>query len=100
MSLTTEDTESTEGGDLMFTLRDQGDYPTNALQCQADHRYGSLYLRFDGYGDAHSEDGHGWPVCVELYENELRVVVWSDIDKQDPTHIIPLTKAKESLRRI
>jgi hypothetical protein len=80
---------------LKFTLTDQES--GNTIQGEADYRYDSIYLRFDGYGEAGSEDGHGWPVLVEFYDNKLQVAVWNDITKQDPI-IIPLSGAKESLR--
>ena len=80
---------------LKFTLTDQESGDT--IQGEADYRYGSIYFRFDGYGDANSEDGHGCPVLVEFYDNNLQVAVWNDITKQDPI-IIPLSGAKESLR--
>ena len=35
-------------------------------------------------------EGHGTPVFIELYKGELRVIVWADINQEDPTHIIPL----------
>lgn len=52
----------------------------------------SLYA--EGYGDQTSAEGHGTPVFLELYKGELRLVVWSDINKEDPTHIIPLGGAR------
>ena len=81
---------------LQFTLIDQESQKT--IKSQAEYENGNLCLRFNGYGDSSSEDGHGCPVMIEFYNNELRVVVWGNINEQDPTHIIPLTKAKESLR--
>jgi hypothetical protein len=80
---------------LKFTLTDEGS--DNTIQGEAEYRYGSVYLRFDGYGDAHTEDGHGWPLLIEFYDNKLQVIMWSDINRQDPI-TIPLEGAKESLR--
>jgi hypothetical protein len=87
--------ESKPMTNLKFTLTDQ--VSDNTIQCEAEYRYGSMWLRFDGYGDAHSEDGHGWPLSIEFYDNKLQVLVWNDINKQDPI-TIPLEGAKESLR--
>ena len=79
-----------------FTLTDQES--GNTIQCEARHdRYSGLFLRFNGYGEASAEDGDGFPVLIEFYNNKLQVAVWNDINKQDPI-IIPLDKAKESLR--
>ena len=58
----------------------------------------SIYISPKGYGDCGTEDGHGCPVMLEIWEGELRVVVWSDINQEDPTHIISIAGAKEELR--
>jgi len=55
-------------------------------------------IRPEGYGEASAADGHGFPVLLERYNGELRLVVWADINKQDPTHIICLDGAQESRR--
>jgi hypothetical protein len=81
---------------LKFTLTDQKS--GNTIQCEARHEcHSGLFLRFNGYGEAFAEDGDGFPVLIEFYNNKLQVAVWNDINKQDPI-IIPLDKAKESLR--
>ena len=59
----------------------------------------NLILRFEGFGDHNSEDGYGAPVLVENWEGKLRVVVWADINQEDPTHVIDLTGARERNRR-
>lgn len=58
-----------------------------------------ISLFAEGYGDRTSEDGHGTPVYLELYEGALRLVVWADINVEEPTHIIGLGAAKERCRR-
>lgn len=57
----------------------------------------SLYA--EGYGDCGSAEGHGTPVFIELYKGELRVLVWADINQEDPTDIIPLGGAREDRRQ-
>lgn len=52
----------------------------------------------EGYGDKCSEAPHGSPLVVELYEGKLRAIIWSDINQEDPTHIIDLSGAMESKR--
>lgn len=52
-----------------------------------------------GYGDRTSADGHGTPVFIELLRGELRLLVWSDINAEEPTHIISLGGAREDRRR-
>lgn len=68
-------------------------------KCVAEYGTGCVQLGFDGYGDAGSAEGHGRPVTVEYYGNQVRVLVWADINQEDPTHIIPLDEAKEEKRR-
>jgi len=44
-------------------------------------------------------EGNRPVILVELWEGELRCIVWSDIKQADPTHIIPLTDALISNRK-
>ncbi len=52
----------------------------------------------EGHGDYGSEDGHGSPIFLELYQGRLRLLVWADINSEEPTHIIDLAGAKEDQR--
>jgi hypothetical protein len=52
-----------------------------------------------GYGDRTSAEGHGSPVFLELHKGELRLLVWGDINAEEPTHIIPLGEAREHRRQ-
>jgi hypothetical protein len=52
----------------------------------------------EGYGDLCSPDGKGVPILIDYYDGRLRVVVWSDINQEDPTHTIDLEGARESAR--
>ena len=54
-----------------------------------------IYLKPKGYGDCSSADGHGIPIMLELYGDKLRLLVWSNIMQEDPTHIIDLEDARE-----
>jgi hypothetical protein len=57
----------------------------------------SLYAL--GYGDRTSAEGHGTPLFIEVHCGELRLLVWSDINSEEPTHVIPLGGAREDRRR-
>jgi len=59
----------------------------------------SILMGPKGYGDFCSNDGNGYPVMIEKLDGELRVIIWGDINKEDPTHIISLEGAKEDLRK-
>lgn len=58
----------------------------------------NILIRAKGYGDFCSADGEGYPILIEQGNGVLRVVIWGDINQEDPTHIIELGDAKESNR--
>lgn len=58
-----------------------------------------LDLSFEGYGDFCSQDGSGSPIIIEYYQGELRIIVWANINQEDPTHVISLEGAKEIYRK-
>lgn len=58
----------------------------------------TLWVEIPGIGDCCSEDGHGAAVLVERWDGEWRVVVWADINQEDPTHIVSLSGAAETKR--
>lgn len=51
-----------------------------------------------GHGDLGSADGHGCPIFIEFYKGCLRVIVFPDINVEDP-QIIDLSGAREDRRR-
>lgn len=60
---------------------------------------GGIDVKIEGYGDYSSQNGHGTPVFLELYRGELRLVVFADINSEEPTHIISLEGAREDKRK-
>lgn len=48
-------------------------------------RAGAVLLRPEGTGDFCSADGDGCPVLVEWGDRGPRVIVWADINQEDPT---------------
>lgn len=64
-------------------------------------RFGTQFLNIGavGYGEKAAENGHGFPVMLEVHQGRLRLLVWGDINLEDPTHSISLEGARESLRR-
>jgi len=58
-----------------------------------------ILIKPKGYGDFCTDNGYGSPVLIELCNGHPRVVVWSDINQEDPTHIVSLEGAAESLRK-
>jgi len=48
----------------------------------------------DGYGVKSIRDRTGVVICIRLYNGELAVLIWSDINQQEPTHVISLENAR------
>jgi hypothetical protein len=59
---------------------------------------GQIFIHVEGYGDCCSTDGHGHPIAIELADGDLRVIVWGDINCEDPTRIISMKEALEAKR--
>ena len=64
----------------------------------ADEQRG-LVIYPAGYGCFGCADGTAGPILLELYEGRLRLLVWDDINLEDPSHIIDLEDAREAQRR-
>jgi hypothetical protein len=58
-----------------------------------------IAIRIEGYGDLGSAEGHGTPILLERHEGRLRLVIWDDINQEEPTAIIGLEGARESKRK-
>jgi hypothetical protein len=58
----------------------------------------NIEIKVEGYGDPNSVDGEGSPILIEYADGKLRVVVWPDINVEEPI-IIELDGAKESNRK-
>ena len=84
-------------GELRGILRDETN--DTYLNARVAFTCGKIYIHIDGYGDACSLDGEGEPIVVDFYNKKLQVLIWSDINKQDPTHVIDLAEAKEKNRK-
>lgn len=80
--------------ELAVELQDQGTDrdPRRSVRAKVVATPYSIDVGFEGYGGP--EDApNGWPVSCDLYEGRLQVVVWADIDSEDPTHTIDLARA-------
>jgi hypothetical protein len=89
----------TEPHPCSTTLKDAHPDHSGALPIRLVVSPNGVALYAAGYGDGGSAEGHGTPVFIELYRGELRVLVWGDINREDPTHIIPLGGAREDRRQ-
>jgi len=64
-----------------------------------------IQIEAAGYNACNSADdqqpgnGNMSIVALEVWEGQLRLIVWSDINQEDPTHIIPLEGARITARK-
>lgn len=49
-----------------------------------------------GYGECEAAPGAGFPIVLEYYDGKLTLRVFSDINSEAPTHVIPMEGALES----
>lgn len=82
-----------------YTLFDKSEKSNREVDVKIECENGMIFISPKGYGDATSEDGYGSPILLEVWNGELRIVAWADINEQDATHIISLEKARENLRK-
>ena len=73
------------------------DYPSITIPVHLVCENGQLWIQPQGYGEKCTEDGEGSPVGMEIWQSRLRLVVFDDINCEDPK-IIDLENAKESCR--
>ena len=55
----------------------------------------NLEVYLDGIGIKGEADGPA--IYVEFYEDKWQLVVWSDINEEDPTHTIDMSGAMEKM---
>jgi len=58
---------------------------------------GQIWIQPQGYGEKCAVDGQGWPVGIEIWQGKLRMIVFDNINREDP-QIIDLENAKEIAR--
>ena len=80
------------------TLEEQcADVPRREIKVKLLPEGGQLWIQPEGYGDKCSADGHGRPVGLEIWEGRLRLIVYNDINEEEP-RIIDLENARETCR--
>ena len=56
---------------------------------------GQLWIQPDGYGEKCTADGYGCPVGMEIWQGRIRLIVFDNINSEDPL-IIDLENARET----
>ena len=79
---------------LTTILNDADSESSETLQVRVTANDSAISIFPEGYGDFGSAPGHGCPVFLELYQGRLRLIVFADINDEEPT-IIDLEAARE-----
>ena len=73
------------------------DSPSRSIQLSLNAEDGQLWIQPEGYGEKCTADGEGSPIGLEIWQGRLRLVVFDNINSEEPK-IIDLEDAKESKR--
>lgn len=86
---------------LLDVENDSIDLRDFALMKEVMVNWGDYHLQigFDDYGERTAEPGRGTPVVIEFRNKIPYVLVFADINSEDPTHIISLAGAAEDKRK-
>ena len=94
------DNMADQSGNLLieyFISEQCPDAPCKKLPVNVMAESGKLWIGPAGYGDKTSIDGYGWPIGLEIWEGRLRLIVFGNINVEDP-QIIDLENARETAR--
>lgn len=84
--------------DVSVLLFDETNNSTTTAVIDAKSNCG-LAISFSEHGDCCSQGENGTPVYIERIDGDVRVVIYSDINKEDPTHTVSLKDALLSNRQ-
>ena len=73
------------------------DVPGKKLPVNIMAESGKLWVQPIGFSDKTSADGHGCPIGLEIWEGRLRLIIFDDINTEEPK-IIDLENAAEDSR--
>ena len=80
-------------------LKDPETNETLKVEVRVCDSMGGLEVFIEGYGTNGCKAGHGAPFALDFHDGELRLLVWADINDEDPTHTIDLSEARETNRK-
>ncbi len=86
-----------------FDLKDVGtdsNSPEQDLKGLVNVSESGVQICFTGFGDNQSKPGRGCPVYIENRDGVPFLIVWGDINAEEPTHVIDLSGASESKRTV
>ena len=84
------------GDEITIRLPEVSGEYDGEIKCRLKLGNDGLTIHPEGTG---IHEGDFAPILLEFYEGKVRLVVWGDINNEDPTHAIDLSGALESNRR-
>ena len=80
------------------TLKEQcSDFESAEIEINILSEGGQVWIQPAGYGEKCAEDGHGYPIGIEIWQGKLRLILFDDINSEE-AKIIDLENAKETAR--
>ncbi len=76
-----------------FVLEDKSDQSNHKVTGEVEVSAYGVSIRFDGYGTFDCESDRGWPIHIEYWQGKLRILIWDDINDEEPK-VIPLEEAR------
>lgn len=73
-------------------------YCSDKFQLTVEHEPGGVAIHVPNYGTNDMEPGAGPVVFVEMRKGVPHVLIWGNIQQEEPTHIISLAHAAECFR--
>ena len=82
----------------IITIREQcPDAPDVEIPVNILSEGGHIWIQPKGYGERCAAEGEGYPIGIEIWQGRLRLIVFDDINRDEP-QIIDLEKARETSR--
>ena len=80
---------------IPFSLKDMGNEASRKrLKGRIEVNEQGIFINLEGYGEKVSPQEQSFPIMVEFHEGQPRVIVWSNINKEDATHSISMKGAQ------
>jgi hypothetical protein len=80
---------------ILSDARETGD-GTDAVSVAVEKHNLGLGIKIEGYGCWDDDDAA--PIFIERYDGVVRVLIWDNINQEDPSHIITLEGARHEER--
>lgn len=81
--------QHSSGSQLRGTVYDADD-PSVRREVELEIESHGIAIRPVGYGDYFSLDGQGAPIFIEFRNGVPAVVIWDDVNNEEPSHTINL----------